>query len=321
MSDAEPAPPGPTRVRFASLRHLAIVGALTAASLSSALVLTGLLAGLVVLALGAPLDTSLPSAVNELFRSDSPLVMAVAIVSTAIPLALAGVAMGTTLGPLGKVMRVRRVRVIDVVLAVIGMVAVSTAAGALVSLLGLVDEGALAELNAKFLSMPMSTRLMMVPATALAPGIAEELFFRGWVLSRGERHVSRALAVWVSAIAFGLVHFDPGHAIAATIMGLYLAFVVLRTGSIFAVVIAHVCNNVIATLAPELNGSGAEEWWVIAIGMAGGIVVGALMMWRLARRNPVVHWAEVVRPVEEPVPVVAVPEDVRVTASTQDPWR
>lgn len=292
---------------------------MTAAALGSSLILTGLIAGLVVLAQGAPLDTNLPRAVMELFRSDSPLVMAVAIVATAIPLALAGLALGTTLGPLGEVMRVRRVRVLDVVLAVIGMVAVSTAAGALVSLLGLVDEGALAELNAKFLAMPMTTRLMMVPATALAPGIAEELFFRGWVLSRGERHVSRTLAVWVSAVAFGMVHFDPGHVIAATIMGLYLAFVVLRTGSIITVVIAHVCNNVIATLAPELNGSGAEETWVIGVGMAGGVAVGALMMWRLARRNPVVQWAR--HPMEEPAPVVMVPGDAGEPHTLRDPWQ
>ncbi len=276
--------------RFAELRHFAVVGGMTAAALATSLLFTGLFAGLLVLAQGAAID-SLPSAIGELFEGESPLVLAVAIVSTAIPLTLAALLMGSLVGPLREVMRLRPVRALDVVLAVIGMVAVSTAAGALVSLLGLVDEGGLAELNAKFLAMPMSTRWLMVPATAFAPGIAEELFFRGWVLSRGERHVSRALAVGVSAVAFGLVHVDPGHAIAASLMGLYLAFVVLRTGSILTVIIAHVCNNVIATIAPELNGSGAEAWWVIALGMAGGIAVGALMMWRLAVRNPVVQWA------------------------------
>lgn len=279
-----------TSPALALLRHLAVVGPMLAVALLASLALTSVLAVLLVLLTGAPLDDGLMPAVSSFMTSKSPLVLALAIVSTSLPLGAVGLIMASRLGPLREVLRFEPVSMPDVVAAIIGMIAVSTAAGALVSLLGLVDDGSLASLNAQFLDMPMSTRLLMVPATALMPGIAEELFFRGWVLSRGERFVTRSAAVVISAIMFGLVHFDPGHALAAGIMGLFMAYVLLRTGSILATIAAHVFNNTLATLVPEINGSEATETWVIVVGMVGGLAVGGLMMWVLAKRHPEPAW-------------------------------
>lgn len=264
--------------------HLAVVAAVLAAALSaSLLVTTGLIAAL-LLAQGTPI-AELSDAIATTFGAREPASLAIAIVGTALPLAVGALLMARRLGPLPEILRLVSARTGDVVWSVVGMVAVSTAAGALVSLLGLVEEGALAELNAQFMAMPMSTRLLMVPATALAPGIAEELFFRGWALSRGLRYASRTWAVVVSSLAFGVVHFDPGHMLAASLMGLYLAFVVMRTGSLLPVVVGHVANNALATLAPELNGTaGGDTAWTVG-GLVGGALVGALMMWLIARRS------------------------------------
>jgi len=269
----------------ALLRHLLVVGSALLLALSSSFVLTAVVSGAYLLWSGVPLPELAPE-IAAFLSGASPRALAIGVLCTSSPLLVLALLLGTTLGPLRSAMGLVRPALVDVLLVTVGMVAVSTAAGALVSTLGLVDDGALAQLTAAFIAMPMAVRVLMLPFTALAPGVAEELFFRGWALGRGLKYLPRTPALVISALAFGVMHVDPGHALAASIMGLYLGVITLRTGSVSLTIVAHVVNNTIATLAPELNSSSTDSLAEAALGQALGVGVAALMLWRLFVRHP-----------------------------------
>ncbi|HEY4275971.1 MAG TPA: CPBP family intramembrane glutamic endopeptidase [Rhizomicrobium sp.] len=91
----------------------------------------------------------------------------------------------------------------------------------------------------------------------LAP-LTEEVYFRGIVMGWMRRHWGIASAVALSSLVFGLMHlkwFTPGGlsgwiATGELIaMGVLLAVVALRTGSLWASVLTHAVNNFCAALA------------------------------------------------------------------------
>lgn len=88
--------------------------------------------------------------------------------------------------------------------------------------------------------------------------IAEEMVFRGAILrsllhlfdSKKEwNEISkkrwRITAVIIAALTFGLVHLNPGQIVNATLMGLLLGYLYVRTGSMLPCIVFHCINNTI----------------------------------------------------------------------------
>lgn len=84
--------------------------------------------------------------------------------------------------------------------------------------------------------------------------IAEELVFRGWMLGRLTRRFDAARGIAISAALFGLVHlrnlaWRDGSRVAgqvlwaALVLGPLLAWVTLRTRSVWPAVVLHYANN------------------------------------------------------------------------------
>ncbi|WZL74473.1 type II CAAX endopeptidase family protein [Clostridiaceae bacterium 35-E11] len=93
--------------------------------------------------------------------------------------------------------------------------------------------------------------LMMI--IAVSAGICEEVFFRGLVL-RGYEKLGQKYAVIISAILFGLFHFNLQNFAGPTILGLVFGYLVYRTNSLWAGVIGHITNNGVAvTLGFMIN--------------------------------------------------------------------
>lgn len=98
------------------------------------------------------------------------------------------------------------------------------------------------------------------PLLALLPGIAEEAYFRGLVqgvLGRGGR------AIVGSGVVFAIFHLDPMQAAGVLPVGLYLAWLRDRTGSLWVPIAAHVTNNTAALVAaralPLVEPAGTTE--------------------------------------------------------------
>jgi membrane protease YdiL (CAAX protease family) len=91
----------------------------------------------------------------------------------------------------------------------------------------------------------------------LAP-LTEEVYFRGIVLGWMRRHWGMAWAIGMSSLVFGVMHLKwltpggtGGLVVTAELvaMGVLLALVAVRTGSLWTSVITHGVNNLLAALA------------------------------------------------------------------------
>jgi membrane protease YdiL (CAAX protease family) len=89
--------------------------------------------------------------------------------------------------------------------------------------------------------------------TAVAAPLCEEAFFRGMLFRLLRRRLPLWAAILLSAMAFGLAHASPSVSVALlpvfTYMGIVLAVVYARTGSLTSTVLLHGLNNAIGTVA------------------------------------------------------------------------
>jgi membrane protease YdiL (CAAX protease family) len=89
-------------------------------------------------------------------------------------------------------------------------------------------------------------------ATILLVGIigpmAEEIFFRGFVLPGLVKKFGIIWALVISSVVFGLFHIDPGTIVPTFTLGLALGWVYIKTGSIWPAMFAHGLHNTVAVL-------------------------------------------------------------------------
>lgn len=87
--------------------------------------------------------------------------------------------------------------------------------------------------------------LLGVFVIALAPGICEEVMFRG-VIMRGYESLSYKKNILITSILFGMFHFNIMNFAGPIFLGIILAVLVYKTDSLFASIYAHFLNNFIA---------------------------------------------------------------------------
>ena len=120
---------------------------------------------------------------------------------------------------------------------------------------------------------------------ALVPALCEELTFRGFIFGGLVRERGRLRAVVLTALMFGISHGVLQQSIAATIMGLLLGWIALRTESVLPGILIHftinalsVCMERIANsqwdgaimfvTAPETGPAYQPMWIVTSAGIA-----------------------------------------------------
>ncbi len=87
-------------------------------------------------------------------------------------------------------------------------------------------------------------------AIVLVAPVTEELLFRGWLLKDLEGEVGKLPALLWSSFLFGLVHIEASAIVYATLAGLVLGAVALRTGSTLASIAMHAGVNAVPLLLP-----------------------------------------------------------------------
>jgi membrane protease YdiL (CAAX protease family) len=166
-----------------------------------------------------------------------------------------------------------------IVAMVAGMLALSQVLESLVIALGL-GRGPALEWVARGLASASAAGLLLAVLVigVLAP-VGEELFFRGYMLTRLREAWSAGPAILVTALAFGLMHGESVHGVLAAGIGLYLGFVVERSASVLPAVICHVANNTVSVLLSAWIGSPPGRGVNAALAVGAGLVFGGSMVW------------------------------------------
>lgn len=99
--------------------------------------------------------------------------------------------------------------------------------------------------------MPADSRVFddsvwtLINVVIVAP-IFEEIIFRGKLYNILRVSSSPIVAVLLSSTIFGIIHFEPVVFISGILSGLLFSYAYIRTRSIFAPVLLHMCNNALA---------------------------------------------------------------------------
>ena len=85
----------------------------------------------------------------------------------------------------------------------------------------------------------------MLCVVILAP-IFEEVLFRGKIFSVFSATLSPLLSTLASALLFGVMHGNVAVALEAFLVGIVLSYIYILKGSIFAPILLHIMNNIVA---------------------------------------------------------------------------
>jgi membrane protease YdiL (CAAX protease family) len=134
-------------------------------------------------------------------------------------------------------------------------------------------------------------------AMAVVPAICEELLFRGALLSwlKNSFH-NKHLAVWLSALVFSAIHLQFFGFFPRLLLGAYLGYLFLWTGSLWVSITAHFLNNAVIVVAAFLYNIGYITTDYEQVGSGGGEVLAIVLslcattvmvwyLWKKTKKN------------------------------------
>jgi sodium transport system permease protein len=103
-------------------------------------------------------------------------------------------------------------------------------------------------------------------AFAVTPAICEEVAFRGFILSGLSRNKRIGLAIAFSSLAFGVIHMIPQQVFNATLLGLVLGLLTIRSNSLLPAILFHFVYNSLQILRSRVDTSvltdTPAEWFI-----------------------------------------------------------
>lgn len=130
--------------------------------------------------------------------------------------------------------------------------------------------------------------LMLMTAGVLVAAVCEEVLFRGLVLQLLARHGGWARAMGWSALLFAAFHLDPVGFVPRAGIGVWLAALVWRSGSLWPAITAHAANNGVALFGVVMLGPSAEAPHpLLTLAVSAVAVVAIVVIWlRSTRPRP-----------------------------------
>lgn len=127
------------------------------------------------------------------------------------------------------------------VIAAISMLIIVVCVGSLLYYLG-VDQKNLSNIKDLAGNLSIFTMLFII----IFQSISEEIFFRGFLLEKIDSIAGEKIAIFSTAILFGVAHLAYGKiypTIMPMIMGIILGYIVLKTKNLYAAITAHMIFN------------------------------------------------------------------------------
>lgn len=113
---------------------------------------------------------------------------------------------------------------------------------------------------------------------ALAPALFEEAVFRGVLLSSFAGRLNRLSLIFLCGAAFGAYHLDIWRAPLLTLVGMVIAWTVLRAGSLWAAVCFHLTHNILAIVLMNSAASPDRRRWIEGAGDVPASWLGAAVL-------------------------------------------
>jgi membrane protease YdiL (CAAX protease family) len=127
---------------------------------------------------------------------------------------------------------------------------------------------------------------------ALAPAVCEELLFRGAILGLLKQRLPAIIAVLISALMFAALHGSPWRFLPQFVVGIALAVLTLRSGSVLPAILLHAIYNGLLWALDAHNATVREVGWLQTLidtpwlaATCGGICV-AIAFWPRWSRQP-----------------------------------
>jgi sodium transport system permease protein len=111
-------------------------------------------------------------------------------------------------------------------------------------------------------ALSLTVVLQYFVVLGVLPAVAEELAFRGFILSGLRRRFPPGAAVVFSSILFALYHFNVFQLLPAFVLGLVLGTLALRTGSVLPGMLFHMLHNglLVGLVMLEATGYPTVRW-------------------------------------------------------------
>jgi len=168
-----------------------------------------------------------------------------------------------------------------VAVLVVGTIALSHALDGALALFGLREQSGIATFDSTLAGARGRDLAIALLGVGVAPGIAEELLFRGFVQRGLEARLGPARAIVLAAALFGAFHGDLLYAVSAGVLGIQLGLAAHLAGSTRAAIACHAANNLLAV-------AQAARWPWLGISapatVAGGFALAAACLWIVDRR-------------------------------------
>ncbi|MCK9425455.1 MAG: CPBP family intramembrane metalloprotease [Ignavibacteriaceae bacterium] len=100
---------------------------------------------------------------------------------------------------------------------------------------------------------------IVIAVVAITPAVCEEVMFRGYIQKSFELKYKSFFGALITAIFFGLYHFNPYAFLPLTLLGFYLGYSAYKSNSILVPVILHFINNLSAVVLYMVLGESELE--------------------------------------------------------------
>lgn len=154
------------------------------------------------------------------------------------------------------------------------------------------SEVQIAEITEKMLNVStLGALLFNMFLVAVVPALGEELFFRGTIQRLLSDWKGALFAIWITAFVFSAIHMQFYGFLPRMLLGAFLGYLLLWSGSLWLPIIAHFVNNSVAVVFYYLKFNGVKVIDVETIGTDDtlwlGIVSGIVCVFLgfLIRKN------------------------------------
>jgi sodium transport system permease protein len=105
---------------------------------------------------------------------------------------------------------------------------------------------------------------VIIGVFALTPALCEEVAFRGFILSGFGSGGRTGVAIILSSVTFGLIHMVPQQVFNASLLGMVLGLIAVRSNSLWPGVAFHFCFNSLAVFHGQASASlsGSKPDWL-----------------------------------------------------------